>query len=383
MAGLCSAIHLSKLGISCIVWEKGEFPRHKVCGEYVSTETLNYLSFLGFDPYAHGAIKINEFQVSHWNGDITHAQLDQGAFGLSRYVFDDALYQLAMKNGATVNSVENVTEVEKNENGYEVKTNKGTYQVGILLSAHGKKSNIDRLLDREFFQKDSNYIGIKYHYRFVIPPQQVSLHNFEKGYCGVSMIEDEKINVCYLTTKSLLKEHGSIAQMESEVLHKNPYLKDLFQNGENLFEEPKTISDFSFRSKTAVEDGILMIGDSAGLITPLCGNGMAMAIHAGYIVSTLLEEYFQKRITKEELDAKYTSEWKEHFRSRIDFGYNVQKLFGRKTITSVALKGLQIAPFLLPVMIRKTHGKDFFINGLPGKDFFTNGLPGNDFFTNG
>jgi flavin-dependent dehydrogenase len=371
LAGLCSAIHLSKLGISCIVWEKGEFPRHKVCGEYVSTETLNYLSFLGFDPFAHGAIHINEFQVSHWNGDITHAQLDQGAFGLSRYVFDDALYQLALKNNATVNSLENVTEVEKIENGFEVKTNKGSYQVGILISAHGKKSNIDRLLDREFFHKDSDYIGIKYHYRFVIPPQQVSLHNFENGYCGVSMIEDEKINVCYLTTKSLLKECGSIPEMECQVLHKNPYLKDLFQNGENLFEEPKTISDFSFRSKTAVEDGILMIGDAAGLITPLCGNGMAMAIHAAYIVSTLLDEYFQKKITKAELESKYTDEWKEHFRSRIDFGYNVQKLFGKKTITSVALKSLQIAPFLLPAMIKRTHGKDFFINRLPGKDFFT------------
>lgn len=363
LAGLCSAIHLSKLGISCIVWEKGEYPRHKVCGEYVSTETLNYLSFLDFDPFAHGAVHIKEFQVSHWNGDITHAQLNQGAFGLSRYAFDDILYQLALKNNATVNSLENVTEVEKNANWYEVKTNKGSYQVEILLSAHGKKSNIDRLLDRDFFQKDSNYIGVKYHYRFNIPSQQVSLHNFENGYCGVSMIEDEKVNVCYLTTKSMLKEYGTIPEMEKAVLHKNPYLKDLFQNGENLFEEPKVISDFSFRSKTAVEDGILMIGDSAGLITPLCGNGMAMAIHAAYIVSTLLDQYFKKKMTKEELDSRYTEEWKEHFRSRIDFGYKVQKLFGRKTITSVALKGLQIAPFLLPKIIKKTHGNDFFAHG--------------------
>ncbi len=381
LAGLCAALHLNKLGISCIVWEKGEYPRHKVCGEYVSNETLHYLSYLGYDPFKDGAVNIDEFEISHWNGNTTHAKLDQGAFGLSRYVFDHALYQLAIKNNITVHLQENVTGFSKTEEHYEIKTSTNqTYQVQILLSAHGKKSNIDRIMDREFFQKDNDYLGVKYHFKYPIPSNLVALHNFETGYCGVSMVENEITNVCYLTSKSSLKKYGSIEELESHLLWTNPFLKDIFTNGEKLFDEPKTISDFSFKPKKPVEDGILMLGDAAGLITPLCGNGMAMAIHAAFIASTLLEAYFNKKISAEELRHKYAEEWKNNFQSRLDVGYNVQKLFGKKSISSVALKSLQVAPFVLPAIIKKTHGKDFFTKGLPGKDFFTKGLPGKDFF---
>jgi len=360
LAGLCSAIHLAKKGISCVVWEKSEFPRHKVCGEYVSNETLHYLNYLGFDPYEYNAVNISEFQVSHWNGDITHSLLGQGAFGISRFVFDDVLCRLAHQAGAAVLAPENVTSVEKQDNFYDVKTNKGSYQVEILISAHGKKSNIDRMLEREFFQTDNDYLGVKYHFRYTLPSHQVSLHNFPNGYCGVSMVEDEKINVCYLTTKTNLKQFSNIDEMEKEVVFQNPYLKDIFTNGDKLFEEPKVISDFSFRPKLPVEDGILMVGDSAGLIPPLCGNGMAMAIHSAYIASNNIEGYFAGKIDRAGLETEYTSAWNKNFKPRLEAGNKLQQLFGKKTISSLALKGLHLAPFLLPAIIKKTHGKDFF-----------------------
>ena len=361
LAGLCTALHLHQLGISCIVWEKGEYPRHKVCGEYVSTETLPYLQYLGYDPYADGAVSINELQVSHWNGTHTHTRLDQGAFGLSRYIFDHALYQLAISKQIPVHLQENVTGFEKTADGFEIKTSANkNYSVQILLSAHGKKSNIDRIMDREFFRKDEDFIGVKYHYRYQVPSHLVSLHNFEKGYCGVSMVENEVVNVCYLSTKSSLKKYGNIDELEKNLLWKNPFLKDLFTNGQRLFEEPKTISDFSFRPKKPVENGVLMLGDAAGLITPLCGNGMAMAIHAAFIAGSLLGAYFSGQISQEVLEKKYAAEWKKNFHSRLKVGYQVQQIFGKQNISSIAIKSLQVAPFILPAIVRRTHGKDFF-----------------------
>lgn len=361
LAGLCTALHLNKLGISCIVWEKGEYPRHKVCGEYVSSETLPYLNWLGYNPFADGAVSINELKVSHWNGNTVESKLEQGAFGLSRFVFDNALYQLAKKNNIHVQLNENVTGFSKNENSFEVTTSSNkTYLVDRLISCHGKKSNIDRIMDREFFQKDADFIGVKYHFNYKIPSTLVALHNFETGYCGVSMIENEIVNVCYLSTKSSLKKYGTIPELEKNFLWKNPFLKDIFTEGEKLFDEPKVISDFSFKPKAPVEGGVLMVGDSAGLITPLCGNGMAMAIHAAYIVSNILSEYFSKKINEEELEKMYAAEWKTHFQSRLDMGYRVQKIFGKKQISSIAIKSLQVAPFVLPAIIKKTHGKAFF-----------------------
>lgn len=363
LAGLCAALHLNKLGISCIVWEKGEYPRHKVCGEYVSNETINYLRFLGYDPFQDGAVAINEFNLTHWDGNVTSAKLDQGAFGISRYVFDNALYHLAIKNNVTVLLNENVTDFKKSDKGFEIlSSNKKKFKVEILLSAHGKKSNVDRIMHRDFLKKDTDYIGVKYHFKYKIPSNLVSLNNFETGYCGVSMVENEITNVCYLSTKSALKKYKTIDELEKNLVWKNPFLKDIFTKGKKLFEEPKTISDFSFKPKNPVENHVLMLGDAAGLITPLCGNGMAMAIHSAFIASTVVQEYFENKITRSELEAKYKKEWKHQFQSRINAGYKIQKVFGKKNISTIALKSLQVAPFMLPAIIKRTHGKDFFKN---------------------
>jgi flavin-dependent dehydrogenase len=103
-----------------------------------------------------------------------------------------------------------------------------------------------------------------------------------------------------------------------------------------------------------------MIGDSAGLITPLCGNGMAMAIHAAYLLSNLLGKYFAGQMSRLELEQNYQVAWKAHFQARLKFGYNVQKIFGKQKISSIALKSLQVAPFMLPALVKRTHGSDFF-----------------------
>jgi menaquinone-9 beta-reductase len=122
----------------------------------------------------------------------------------------------------------------------------------------------------------------------------------------------------------------------------------------------KTISDFSFKPKAPVEDGVLMMGDAAGLITPLCGNGMAMAIHAAFIASNCIDAYFKKELTKVQLDKKYAYEWRNAFHSRLKVGYQMQKIMGKEKISTFAMKSLQVAPFLLPTIVKKTSGKDFY-----------------------
>jgi len=64
LAGLTSALHLSKQGLKVLLIEKNQYPKHKVCGEYISNEVLPYLQALGFDPFEVGAKKITDFQLS-------------------------------------------------------------------------------------------------------------------------------------------------------------------------------------------------------------------------------------------------------------------------------------------------------------------------------
>ena len=89
LAGLVSAIHLSKTDLAVIVIEKNEYPKYKVCGEYISNEVLPYLQQLGADPMTTGAKKITRFLLSTTRGKTIETKLPLGGFGVSRFTLDD------------------------------------------------------------------------------------------------------------------------------------------------------------------------------------------------------------------------------------------------------------------------------------------------------
>src|SRR5690606_221229 len=163
-------------------------------------------------------------------------------------------------------------------------------------------------------RNSDKYIAVKRHVRLDFPKDLVALHNFKGGYCGVSCVEENRVNVCYLAMASDLKRSGSIAQLEQDILWKNPRLAEVFNQSEELFERPVTISNFTFGAKKAVSEHVLMAGDSAGMISPLCGNGMAMAIHSGYRLATLIHESIPRKLSRSELEQMYNQERSEERR---------------------------------------------------------------------
>ena len=102
-----------------------------------------------------------------------------------------------------------------------------------------------------------------------------------------------------------------------------------------------------------------MVGDTAGLIHPLCGNGMAMAIHSAKIVSELIVKFYAKEIsTREELEQKYMQQWNSIFSKRVAMGRFLSTLLKRQKLTKIVLRIVVLFPFLLPMIIKKTHGKE-------------------------
>lgn len=102
LAGLSSAIHLSKFGYKILVIEKNTYPKHKVCGEYISNEVLPYLNFLGIDVFKLGAQKINKFKLSTSKNQVLETKLPLGGFGISRYCLDESLAKKAIENNAKI-----------------------------------------------------------------------------------------------------------------------------------------------------------------------------------------------------------------------------------------------------------------------------------------
>ena len=296
LAGLVSAIHLSKTGLSVILVEKNEYPKHKVCGEYISKEVLPYLQFLDADPMTVGAKSINRFLLSTINGKTTEATLPLGGFGISRYVLDNFLLQKAKQNNCIILQ-DSVSAIVFNKDIFNISTKQGhEITATIVIGAYGKRSNLDVKLNRSFIQQQSPFVAVKTHMRGSFPEDLVALHNFKGGYCGVSQVENGNINVCYIANYKSFQRYKNIDAFNREVLCQNPHLKNIFENAVPVFEQPLTISQISFSNKTSIENHMLMCGDAAGMIHPLCGNGMAMAIHSAKMASELIIDYFSKKL---------------------------------------------------------------------------------------
>jgi flavin-dependent dehydrogenase len=370
LAGLVAGIHLSQKKFRVILIEKQTYPNHKVCGEYISNEVLPYFNQLGASVDELNPSRINRFQLSTASGKSVDSKLPLGGFGISRYRLDDFLYRKALLSGVQV--IQNQVEtVQFEDDLFTVTVSDGkTYTSNLVIGAYGKRSILDKQLNRPFIQQSSPWLGVKAHYRADIPNDQVSLHNFEGGYCGLSQVEDGIVNACYLAHYSSFKQHKNVAEFQERVLRKNPFLNHFFANAIPLFDKPLVISQISFSKKQPVENHVLMCGDTAGLIHPLCGNGMAMAIHSAKILSELIETHYQPnsfdRVTLDRvaLEKQYTLAWTNEFNKRLTAGRALQYVLQSPVATSLVMKGVQLTPGILPFIIKQTHGNPL-INPAP------------------
>jgi len=358
LAGLTSAIHLSKFGLKVILIEKNEYPKHKVCGEYISNEVLPYFQWLDLKISDLKPSIISKMEFSTSKGKIISGDLPLGGFGISRYELDNYLYHRAIENGCQMIH-DSVTDIQFMDDEFSIFTlNNLEIRSRIVIGAFGKRSNIDQKLKRSFIQKNAPWLAVKAHYSGDFPNDLVGLHNFKGGYCGVSKVENNEINICYLADYETFKQYKNIEEFQAKVIYKNLHLKAIFEKCTLLFDKPLTISQISFERKNTVENHILMIGDTAGLIHPLCGNGMAIAIHGAKIVSELIIEFLQNKISsREELEEKYTVEWNKNFKNRLRTGRFLAKIFRKEKLAAFGMQLLVILPFLLPQIIKKTHGK--------------------------
>lgn len=361
LAGLVNAILLSRNGFEVTLFEKKQYPFHKVCGEYISNEVLPFLEREGLLPKDVIASSISQFQFSSVNGKSINMPLDLGGFGISRFMLDHHLVNLAKYLGVFIYENCTVSEVQSIENQFQLTTtNSENYLADIVIGAYGKNGVLDKKLERSHVNFEAPFIGVKYHVKTDFPKDLVALHNFEGGYCGISAIEDDKFNLCYLGRREDLKSTGSIEVMEDQKLKKNPFLKSLFENSDFLFEKPVVINAFSFRPKNLIENHILMSGDTAGLITPLCGNGMAMAIHSAKILSdTIIQNCNNGDIDRAKLEAQYTERWNATFKRRLWVGRQTQILFGSKFTSEMALTLMKNSPWFANRVMKNTHGQPF------------------------
>ena len=363
LAGLAAAIQLSHAGHSVILFEKEKYPFHKVCGEYVSLESWDFLIQLGLPLPQMGLPIIDTLLLTASNGNTFQTKLPLGGFGISRYYLDAQLVEIAKQSGVHILDNTKVNDIVCNTD-FEITTHPNKFFSTVCCAAYGKRSNLDIKWKRSFLnspnQRLENYVGIKYHIRTNWEKNTIGLHNFENGYCGISKIEQDKYCLCYMTVAdNLKKSNNNISQLEENLLYKNPHLKKIFLDSEKIEPFPVTISQINFNKKTQIENGTLMLGDSAGMITPLCGNGMSIALHSAKIAATIIKNFLAQKISRPEMEERYTKAWTHLFANRLKTGRILQNFFGSDRLSNVFVSSFNTFPFLARPLIKMTHGKPF------------------------
>lgn len=365
LAGLATSIQLSRDGHKVALIEKHSYPFHRVCGEYISEESRPFLAALGIPFQALQLPRINKLIVSAPDGSVVRSPLEPGGFGISRYRLDALLANIAKENGVHLIESTKVSDIIYDNGMMKCFLPGLVLESRLAIGSFGKRSNLDVKWKRSFINykpnKLNNYVAVKYHIRGAdLEDETIALHNFSDGYCGVSRIEDGLYCMCYLTSANNLgSNNNSIRQMENRVLRKNPHLDRLLDQAETSWDAPLSISQISFSAKSRVHDHVLFAGDAAGMITPLCGNGMSMALHSSKLLCQQAGAFLRGETSRAELEENYCRQWNRHFAGRLRAGRMIQYFFGDPKLTGLLIGIAARLPGVTRYLIRQTHGEQY------------------------
>ena len=207
LSGLWCAIELSPV-YKVLLIDPDNYPRHKMCGEYLSAEIAALLASKGIDLDVLTPIKMTEFQISLEDGKKISSKLPLGGYGISRFHLDHILFNKAIEYCSFVE--DRVIDLSSHGEYQQVSTSNANYTCKQIIVATGKRSNLDKKLEREFMTAKSEWLAVKMHYQFDMPENIVELHNFDGGYAGLSRVENGNVNLCYLTHFDSFKKFKNI-----------------------------------------------------------------------------------------------------------------------------------------------------------------------------
>ena len=367
-AGSSAAITLARQGIDVLLVEASRYPHPKVCGEFLSPECLPLIEKLSFDSgqLIKQGVKINTVHISAPSGIEWQGRFPAQALSISRNELNSWLASEAQKAGAQFREQTRVVSVKGSlAHGFclDLSSQGRSEQIEAraVVAAYGRRSRLDAALERRFFSRPHRFMALKAHFRGPTRQNRVELHAFPGGYCGMSDIEGGQVNVCLLVHQPVFQSasRGAADRVGAFIdwmRVQNPRLGEWFQNAQRLDESWMSIAQIPFESKEVVLQDMLMAGDAAGVIVPLAGNGIAMALESGILAGELLAEYFLGSLTGRELLRLYPHRWKQKFTGRLRVGGVLQRMLVRPAAAGLVLRLLAHVPSLGNFLVSQTRG---------------------------
>ncbi|HEX4605918.1 MAG TPA: NAD(P)/FAD-dependent oxidoreductase [Candidatus Angelobacter sp.] len=300
-AGSACAITAARMGARVLLLEKDHFPRQKVCGEFVSSESLGLLGGLLSDSRFHSCPRMLSSRI-FLDGKTVALPVSPAAQSIPRFDLDDALFQ-AVRHGGVI-AKENVTVREVRQNGiFHVGAAEDTFTARAVINATGRWSKLTQfdVADKE------KWLGLKAHFTEPSPPQSVDLYFFAGGYCGVTPVSADSVNACAMV-------RVDVAHTLEEVFAREPRLWQRSRAWEPLF-PAVTTSPLYFREPVTDSAGMLLAGDSAGFIDPFAGDGISLALQSGALAAESISGFLRGDCSLQHALQRYQAAYRKRFSS--------------------------------------------------------------------
>lgn len=354
-AGAAMANLLARAGRHVALVDKDSFPRDKVCGEFLSWDAAPLTDLLGVTSVldARGCPTISTCRIVG-RSSSSEFHFPHPARGVSRRLLDATLVEAAASAGATLLTQHSVTALTPAADGYRLTLQPRDDRPEQILAARrvigawGRWGRLDRELGRTFVTTRRRHFGFKRHGRATSYGRAndiIELHPFRRGYLGVSSVEEGLANICGLVEQSRISGLRSGWPGFVETLREERASLDSLWSGHEYPESFISSDPVIFAGRETRLGGITFLGDSSGMIDPLTGNGMAMAMQSAALAFCSLMESDGR---------DWEQRWRRFFAPRIRWSRQSAALLTRPALVDLGVT-VGLAGFLARNLASRTR----------------------------
>jgi flavin-dependent dehydrogenase len=269
LAGSSCVRELTRLGMDAVALERDRFPRHKVCGGFLSPGAVECLSALDvLDDVRHaGAAQVTSARVRA-GGTEVEIPFERPGMGMSRSTLDDIVAR-----GASVTQGHQVQDVRRSSSGFVV----DDIACRAVIDAAGKLSRFTKRRAVEEF-------GIQY-FEDGGRGSVLDFWFLADAYGGGVSVEGGRSNFSFLVRKDALAKY---------------------------LDRPGCIVTGPLAYNRLPGD-FIAIGDAIGMVDPFCGEGMRHALETGILAARVVAGGIRRRSTYEEMKLEYETRWQRQW----------------------------------------------------------------------
>jgi menaquinone-9 beta-reductase len=275
-AGLAAAIHAARGGLSVVVFEREELPRDKACGEGIMPPGLQALERLGVRGQldASDCAPIRGIRYLERDGSMLEGRLPgNGGLGVRRTALARVLLERARVEGVQLHPRTTVRAHRRSEGSIQVETDAGTWEAAVLVAADGLASPLRAAEGLDLPARGPRRFGLRQHVRLRPWSDFVEVHLLDQLEAYVTPVGAERVGVAFLWEDGRVPPQVSWAALVERV----PALAERLRGAE-ADSTPRGAGPLRRRALTRVRARFVLLGDAAGYVDAITGEGLSLAL---------------------------------------------------------------------------------------------------------